>query len=145
VPVLLWIPFLALLAFLAGREFLVLGEARRLGTATPTDFRRLRRRCLGLFVLLLLALQNELVDHLEFADPRHEILYWGMCFATLIWLLIIAARDAHEIAQSWSNEQQQVTLQALVEIDERLKRRREPGSADDQPIRPGAQSPGDDL
>lgn len=124
----LWTTFLLTLLFLWGREVLNFGAARREKADPKRDELRFRRRTLGLSVLFLLGVLYELHNDVPFAEPVHELAYYGVMFVVVIWLLIIAARDMRAIAESYLDEQQRMTLQSLVELEEQLR-----GSAETDP------------
>ncbi|MCB2153574.1 hypothetical protein KQI84_01705 [bacterium] len=127
VRLVLWSTFLLLLLILWGREILVLGAAQREKEETRFENRRFRRRTTGLFVLLLLAGCYDLSNYLDpYLTARGAILYYGMCFIILIWLLIIATRDVRAEAIHYMEEQNQVTLQALLELERRVAMRDDP-------------------
>jgi hypothetical protein len=127
----LWTAFLLTLLVLWCREVLHFGAARREKADFKRDERRLRRRSLGLFVLLLLGGLYELSSVMPFASALHELVYYANFFIVLIWLLIIAARDVADIAESYVEERQQSTLQALVDLERKVR----PATAEaDRPI-----------
>ena len=142
IRVILWTAFIALLAVLWGREILAFGEARRrMPDNHKRDELRFRRRTLGLFVLLLLVLSYDASNFLfdpdtlfgRAVDLRTELIYFGMCFILLIWLLIIAARDFHDIAESYLSSETNITLQTLTDVESEILKRK---SGDDAPIPP---------
>jgi len=132
----MWTAFVILLAVLWGREVLHFGEQRREGTATREDYLRFRRRTLGIGVLLVLAVAADmggLVADWLALDLRGKLLYYGICFIMLIWLLIIAARDMKAIGETWVHEQNRLTVSTLRDLESRMRSLRDP---DDQPIPP---------
>jgi hypothetical protein len=122
--ILLWIAFLLLLLFLWGREILHTGAARRAGRDVRAAYRRFRRRTLGLFILFLLALTYQASDWIPFASLRHEAIYYGLYFILLIWLLIIAARDFTDLAESYVRDENRVTLETLQNLEKEIRTRR---------------------
>lgn len=120
--IVLWGAFLALLLLLWGREILAFGQARREKENPRRDELRFRRRTLGLFVLLLLGAFYEIGGRLTFAGPEFELSYWGVCLILLIWLLIIATRDFRDLADLYVEKREEVTLQALVDMERELQK-----------------------
>ncbi|MDK2972322.1 MAG: hypothetical protein PWP23_2077 [Candidatus Sumerlaeota bacterium] len=129
----LWTAFVLTLVLLWCREVLAYGAARRLKADSTADQRKLRRRSLGLFVLFLLGLFYELASIIPFAHPLHELVYYGVFVIVLVWLLIIAARDLNDIAQTYVQERRDAALQALVDLEGQIGTS---GDSDDMPIPP---------
>lgn len=131
--IVMWAAFAGILLVLWGREILAFGAARREKSDFRRDELRFRRRTLGLFVLLCLGLLYEGSHIMPYATPVHELSYYGVFVITLIWLLIIAARDFQDIAGFYVEKNQEQTLQTLVDLEEEIHRlrSRDPGN---QPI-----------
>lgn len=129
----LWTAFVLTLVLLWCREVLNYAAARRLNADSTRDQQKLRRRSLGLFVLFLLGLLYELASLIPFAHPLHELVYYGVFVIVLVWLLIIAARDLNDIAQTYVQERRDAALQALVDLEGQVGGNR---NSDDTPIPP---------
>ena len=132
--IVLWAVFIGILAIMWGREFIVLGEARREGAATAFDFRRFRRRSLGLLLLLLLGIGMDLSTWLQWDTPWQAIGFYGIFLIFFIWLLIVAARDLRATVLSFERERQGVTLQALEEMRRTVSRRESRDEYDPIPL-----------
>lgn len=129
-----WIVFilfvLAALGFV-GRETLVVGEGRRAGQDELKLYRRFRRRTKGallLLFLLTLALFFEELASLGNFDARAIILYTGLALITLIWILMLAARDTKETAFDALNDARKIRTEAYEEIEHVIRERK--GGAD---------------
>jgi hypothetical protein len=132
IRIVLWAVFLAILGIMWGREVIVLGEARREGRATQFDFRRFRRRTLGLFLLLVLGVGMDFSTWLQWESPWQTVGFYGIFFILFIWLLIVAARDLRATVMTFERERQGVAMEAIEEMRRVVARRA--SRADDQPI-----------
>src|SRR5690606_28365511 len=104
-------------------------EARRSGAAGPRPMRRFRRRTIGLVLLAGLGVCYDLSNRFisqgaERNDPDKlvmELIFYGVFFGLLVALLILAAKDFHDVAEGYLEEQQKVTLQTLLEMEKELR------------------------
>ncbi len=126
----IWIVFLATLALIWSRELLAYAKARRSAPDDDTRLRlikRFRRRSLGVFVLLLLGTSVDLSNYLDPVLAPEEMLgYYGMCLIELIWLGLIASRDITDVLEVYANSQTEMTIQALVEIEQQIEAAKDP-------------------
>lgn len=135
VRIVLWTAFIATLAILWGRELAAYFSAARFGEATDDDRARLRRRSLGLGVLLLMAAMADagswVEKHFELQNDAPRMLaYYGVCFVLLIWLLIIASRDFRALSSTWVRDRDKATMDFLDRIEREMAR------DDDEDTRP---------
>lgn len=131
---------IAVACWLAGREFLVLGEVRRAGMADKMDYRRFRRRIKGVLLLVLLyALAAFYEDIARFGlfTLREAFLYSGIFVIVLFWLLIVTSRDIKATAYMALYERQRMTLESLSDIEKEIIKYRE-----EQKELAGKESPG---
>lgn len=110
-------------------EILAVGQRQRDGVPPNLAFRRFRRRVKAAFVLgaaTLFVVWLQPLRNAGLIDPRGVVLYTGMLFILLLWLLILAARDFKEVALDVLAEEQRarksVTEAALASLDDRQDR-----------------------
>lgn len=113
-------------AIVIGREVIAIGEARRAGHDVVPLYKRFRRRLKSvvlIWVLLALSLFFRNVADAPWFTPKVAILYVGLAIITLFWIMILAARDFKEAAHYAVAANQQITLETLGEIEQRIRER----------------------
>ena len=117
ITITVWLIFLLCLGVLFCREVLNFGEAKRSGVSMERHYKLFRRRTKGLLVFLLFGFCYQLGLYIEESlEPKQRLVYFSMYFMQLIWILILVARDFHEIARSYSLLKEQVTVESLESI-----------------------------
>lgn len=113
--------FLLIVLLLSGgiflaREILQIGEAQRAGADPIPHFRRFRRRVKGLFLLLVLFVLAFFYENFaawgQF-DARTSLIYFLGTLVVLIWLLLVATRDARAVALEAIEESRRLTDEAM--------------------------------
>ncbi|MCC5877262.1 MAG: hypothetical protein JJU11_13655 [Candidatus Sumerlaeia bacterium] len=102
-----------------GREILHIGEVRQSGGDLLPHYRRLRRRLksslLLLFLFVLAFFYEDFAAWGQF-DARTSIVYFLGTLVVLIWLLIVATRDARATALEAIEEGRRITEEALQSV-----------------------------
>ncbi len=115
-------------AGLLGREVLAVGAARRAGEPMVPHYRRLRRRVLGIALLIVLYVivgwYDVLADWGTFT-VRDHLLYVGGVFILLIWTLITASRDLKETAHEALAERRRLAADSFQHIQDEIERKKE--------------------
>lgn len=116
------------------KEILEFGELRREGRLNLDAFKRVRRRTLAAFLLILLGAHLVSLSKVEriLANDHQTLFAWyGLAFILVIWLVIIAVRDFRAEMQRALKETRDLTIESQKEIANILTKQRE---ADDVPI-----------
>lgn len=120
--------FLLVLLLLAifvyfGREILQIGEARRDGEDPLPHYRRFRRRLkCSLLLLLLFILAFFYEDFAAWGqfDAHTSLVYFLGTLIVLIWLLIVANRDARATVMEAMEERRRITEEALQSVQAKM-------------------------
>ncbi|MGF1573197.1 MAG: hypothetical protein ACFCU1_09005 [Sumerlaeia bacterium] len=55
-----------------------------------------------------------------FMDLQQKVLFYLMCMILLIWVMILASRDFHDLAASYSTMRLEMTLSALQDLEKEM-------------------------
>jgi len=116
------------------KEILIFGDLRREGRINLDAFKRIRRRTLAAFLLVLLGTHLVSLGKVERVlanDPQTLFAWYGLAFILVIWLVIIATRDFRAEMQRALQETRELTIESQKEIANILHKQRD---GDDAPI-----------
>lgn len=115
------------------KEVVEFGAARREGRLTRESYLRFRRRSLGLFLTLCIFAMIFWAEAAarSFDLDAHGRLYWyGVAFALVLWLLIVAVRDLRATVLAAMADNRKISVESLEAVERAIRERR----ADRTPI-----------